>query len=242
VELGMRPLPPLGSMQARRDGPFSPLSLGPIIFLRGDSATLTGGSPNKISSWTDQSGNGNHAVQGTDASRPQYTASNANFNGQPTADFAGGQTLTVSMPGGYNAVTLFYAYRPITAIAGRPIVTQGLVARSFYAAGDAIISTGASGFDQLTFTAADQVNTKYYKACRFPFSTLSSSAPDSTRNGSAQTGTATSNTGTDTTLNALTWTIGSTVLASVAEFFVVPYLASAQQIADVYAYEVARYG
>jgi hypothetical protein len=239
MELGMmRPLP-MASIRARR-GAFNPITdLGAVIFLRGDQATTT---PTKVSSWTDQSGNGNHAVQGTDASRPNYTSSNANFNGQPTVDFNGGQSLTVAMPGGYNAVTVFYAYRPITAVSGRPMITQGLVARSFYAAGDAVISTGASGFDQLTFTSADVVNTKYYKACKFPFSTLSSAAPESTRNGSAQTGSATSNTGTDTTLNALTWTIGSTVLAAVAEFFVVPYLASAQQIADVYAYEVARYG
>jgi hypothetical protein len=225
-------------------GGFTPLSLpGLMLWLRADQGLITT-LPNagKVVSWADQSGQGHDFVQGSDAQRPAYNAANANFANQPTVDFAGGQTLTCSMPGGQVAITFLYCYRPVTAIASRPMITQGLVARSFYAAGDAIICSGAAGFDQVAFTSPDLVNTKYRKAGRFPFSTLTTVQPDAMQNAVAQGGTLTSNTGTNTTLNALTWTLGSTVLAAVSEIIACEGLLTDAQIQAVDAYQLARFG
>jgi len=216
---------------------FTPMLYSPIFWLR-DSYTL---AATKIASWTDLTGNGNHFVQGTDASRPTYNASNANLGNQPTADFAGAQTMTCSITGGYANVTVCYVYRPVTAIAARPMVTSGGVAGSLYAAGDAIALYGAAGFDQLNFTSADAVNTKYRKALRYPFGTVASSAPDSFRNDVAQGGTLSSNTATNGTLSTVTWTLGTTVLAAVGEIIAFPSLLTAEQVSNVNAYQLARF-
>lgn len=216
---------------------FTPLMYSPIFWLR-DSYTL---AATKIASWTDLSGNGNHFVQAVDASRPTYNAANTNLGNQPTADFAGGQTMTCSITGGYANVTVCYCYRPVTAIVARPMITSGGAAGSLYAAGDAIALYGAAGFDQLNFTSADLVNTKYRKALRFPFGTVATSAPDAFRDGAAQGGTMSSNTATNGTLSTVTWTLGTTVLAAVGEIIVFPSFLDASQIANVNAYQLARF-
>lgn len=53
------------------DTPLSILGSKLHTWYRSDVATVTGAG---VSSWTDQSGNANHAVQGTDANRPPLTA------------------------------------------------------------------------------------------------------------------------------------------------------------------------
>jgi len=66
--------------------PFLPTRLpGLVLWLRADlGITLNGGN---VSAWADQSGNGNHATQGTAANQPLYVSSG--INGRPTVRFDG---------------------------------------------------------------------------------------------------------------------------------------------------------
>ena len=79
---GWAPLPPNVSATA-----FNPGQLAPAMWLRADvGVTLNAGN---VSSWADQSGNGNNATQATPASQPLWVSSNASIRGKPTIRFAG---------------------------------------------------------------------------------------------------------------------------------------------------------
>jgi len=65
-----------------------------VLDLDADKDVTTVGG--KVSSWADQSGGGHDATQGTDANRPTYTASNANYGHAATVDFDGTQYLLIS--------------------------------------------------------------------------------------------------------------------------------------------------
>ena len=79
--------------------PFSPKSIsGLYLWLRADlGITIATG----VSSWADQSGNGdaNRTVtQGTGAAQPVYTASDAGFDSKPTVSSTGTQWLASGAP------------------------------------------------------------------------------------------------------------------------------------------------
>jgi hypothetical protein len=68
------------------EAPWSPLVLEPALWF--DAAQLTGLVDNDpVGSWTDASGNGRHAVQGTGAAKPTYKT--AALNGRPVVRFDG---------------------------------------------------------------------------------------------------------------------------------------------------------
>lgn len=63
---------------------------GLVAWYRSDlGITVTGAG---VSAWADQSGNGNHAVQGTDALRPPYVASGGG-NNRPYLNFGGAHAV-----------------------------------------------------------------------------------------------------------------------------------------------------
>jgi hypothetical protein len=64
--------------------PFVPEG-SPILWLKADSLSLTDSDP--VASWADQSGQGNNAVQNTEALRPVYIASDATLNNKPSVQF-----------------------------------------------------------------------------------------------------------------------------------------------------------
>ena len=75
-----------------------PVTNGLVIYL--DAGTITGvADGGAISTWSDISGLGNDATQGTSANRPVYDAANLLFNGFPTVHFDGSNDY-LSLPSG----------------------------------------------------------------------------------------------------------------------------------------------
>lgn len=73
--------------------PWTPASLSNLkSWHRADVVTHSGG---EVSSWTDQSGNGNHATQGLGARQPNTVSSW--LNDQPALYFDGGDVLNVAL-------------------------------------------------------------------------------------------------------------------------------------------------
>jgi hypothetical protein len=73
-------------------GLWAPASLSTVLWLRADS--LPANSTN-VTTWSDESGNGNHATQGAGGA-PTYTASWR--NGRPALAFNGSQWLDIASP------------------------------------------------------------------------------------------------------------------------------------------------
>jgi len=97
---------------SRRSGPnassntFLPTQLANLLlWTRGDLGITLNGS--NVSAWADQSGNGNHLVQGTALNQPLYVASDAAYGGKPSLTWDGSTssmhtTRTVTLgPGTY---------------------------------------------------------------------------------------------------------------------------------------------
>jgi hypothetical protein len=59
------------------------------LWLRADAGTSTTTNGQPVSSWNDQSGNGNHALQGTGVNQPLYIASEPLANNRPVLRFDG---------------------------------------------------------------------------------------------------------------------------------------------------------
>lgn len=92
-----------------------PVFTGTFIFLRGDQVTQSG----TVSSWTDQSGEGNHFTQSTAGERPTYVASDAAINNKPCVDFDGTDdsliniTLAISgsAPADFTSYTVLWVWK-----------------------------------------------------------------------------------------------------------------------------------
>lgn len=87
---------------------FSPTDIaGCQLWLKAD-AGITKDSSNYVSQWADQSGNGNHAVQGTVINQPLLV--NNEYNGNPTVRFNGSSSFIegVITPTPNERVTIFF--------------------------------------------------------------------------------------------------------------------------------------
>lgn len=81
-----------GAPSLRPPSRWTPTRLGSkVLWLRAGSLAS---DTTTISTWTDESGAGNHATQGTTAKRPTYNASWR--NGRPAVNFNGSQLLSVA--------------------------------------------------------------------------------------------------------------------------------------------------
>lgn len=67
--------------------PFNPLDYSPLLWVDARVGVIESGG--LVSSWEDQSGNGNNLTQVDGFSQPTYTLVNSDFNGMPTVDFNG---------------------------------------------------------------------------------------------------------------------------------------------------------
>lgn len=78
-------------------GPFLPDGLANLAgWWRSDQGiTIATG----VSQWNDISGAGNNLVQATGAQQPSYTASDSNYNGQPTLGFTAGSSTRMAAAG-----------------------------------------------------------------------------------------------------------------------------------------------
>src|SRR5690606_35019884 len=65
------------------------------VWLRADVGITLAGS-NKVSQWNDQSGNGNHAVQGSSSRRPVFVS--GTLNGKPVVQFESWENHYLQVP------------------------------------------------------------------------------------------------------------------------------------------------
>jgi hypothetical protein len=98
--------------------PFGPAHIGGLmLWLKADDGITLNG-PN-VSSWADQSGSGNNAVQNTGGNQPLYVANG--LNGEPIVRFNGSSSF-MELPSGlldnYSALTFFIVCKPILDING----------------------------------------------------------------------------------------------------------------------------
>lgn len=100
---------PLASLARRRVAPFSPLSLSPELWLKANALALSDGAA--VASWTDSSGNNNHATQGTSGTRPTFKT--AIVNGLPVVRYAGSTKNLVLTTALADVRTAFLVFSPV---------------------------------------------------------------------------------------------------------------------------------
>jgi hypothetical protein len=112
-------------------GPFSPLSLSPILWLDGNDAgtmfdATSGGSPSAMDAvvkrWADKSGNGNNAIQGTSGKEPLRKSTGLQFDG--TNDGLQISSITLASRFSLFAVGTFTTAKPL-------FIEQGTNASAF---------------------------------------------------------------------------------------------------------------
>lgn len=98
---------------------FSPIDLSPLIWIDANvGITESGGS---VSSWVDQSGNGNSFTQGVGSQQPLYQATG--LGGLPTVYFDGtDEMLTGTLSSTLYATTIYIVFQEISATASGPSI------------------------------------------------------------------------------------------------------------------------
>lgn len=107
--------------------PFSPLDLSPVLWLDASDTSSIVESGGAVSQWTDKSGNGNHATQGTGALQP--TTNSRTLNSLNTIDFTA-EVLELpsalhSVSAGANTMFVVFEYDGLTTVSSR--VVQGTI-------------------------------------------------------------------------------------------------------------------
>lgn len=112
---------------ARRGGGGRPATAAPFLpsdivgqefWYRGDDTVDVGGV---VQTWTDKSGNGRHATQGTAAARPTPVTR----AGQRALSFDGGDQLVATFAGALTQPTTIYLVWEVTAIMGVQVLLDG---------------------------------------------------------------------------------------------------------------------
>ncbi len=222
---------------------FTPASLpGLILWLRADLGITLAGA--KVSAWADQSGNGADFAQGVDADRLIYTASDADFLGQPSLSgtaIAAGLTRA-NFAQGLGVVTLgvYTRFSANTA----PCIVHGDNAQSASIANnitglfDANRLNGGLNTRRLSGAA---LNTNYSRIGVIPCSTAAADDPTLYTNGVAG-GTVAASTATDAVIPANTWRVGFRLEGKIAEVFAYNRALTAAEALQLHTYMLARYG
>lgn len=127
------------------------------LWLKADALTLSNADP--VSSWTDSSGQGNHAAQATSTRRPLYTASA--LNGLPGVTFDGtDDVLETACPVGGAAQTLFVVMKPTKSTHGR-VFGGGMNAWGMTTDDQAHVGTAQVGFDYSAVSTAAYSTSAY---------------------------------------------------------------------------------
>lgn len=225
---------------------FSPASLsGLILWLRSDMGITLAGS--KVSAWADQSGNGNHFTQGTDAWRPIYTASNANLGNKPSLDFSAttiGLQLTNFAVGLTNISSSVFYRKTIAAGAPRVFGPPTASGGSF----NLICNSGANSFDaalinvgpNITRVSPDNINTNYSRTAVLNIGSAATVDGIVYTNGIAG-GTIASDTANNGAIPATTWNIGYIFDGSIVEVIAYNRLLTASEALQLANYQIARY-
>lgn len=224
--------------------PFTPASLsGLILWLRADMGITLAGA--KVSAWADQSGSANDFAQGTDADRLTYTASDADFLGQPslagTAVAAG--LARFGFAAGLSTVT-YGAYVRQTAGTG-----VCLLIGSFATACPSIKNNGVGLFDadlvnggvNIRRQSGTLLNVNYSRIGVIPCATAATEDPTIYSNG-VSVGTIASSTAIDSAIPSAAMRVGYHLEGKIAEVFAYSRAITAAEALQLHTYMFARYG
>ncbi len=229
------------------------------VWLRGDTVTLDGS--NNVSSWTDKTGNGNHATQSTAGQRP--TGTTATIGGQAALGFTAANSNNLVIP--YAAalqptnVSVFAVWRWNDSAHGNPFkAIMAHQSTSGWADGYALVNGPAGTDGQIEFFA--DLYSTYYAGNTYANTTARASVGvydganvslfvDGASVGSptALTGSITYSNNCQTVFGAYT-TAGGTgavtgfVSADIAEIAIYGRGLNSTELGQLHTYAAARYG
>lgn len=223
--------------------PFTPASLsGLILWLRADMGITLAGA--KVSAWADQSGNANDFAQGVDADRLTYTASDADFLGQPSlsgTSIAAGLTRS-NFAQGEGIVSLgVYARFSANTVACLLHADNGQRAAINNNVTGLFDVTRLNGGLNTRRLAGAALNTNYSRIGVVPCSTASTDDPTLYTNGVAG-GVVASSTATDAVIPANTWRVGFRLEGKIAEVFAYNRALTAAEALQLHTYMLGRFG
>jgi hypothetical protein len=101
--------------------PFTPTSIaGLLLWLKADALSLNNNDP--VTTWTDNSGNGNDAAQSTGVQKPLFKTSQ--INSKPAIEFDGSNdNLALTSVIGQANVTVFLVMKP-AGVSNRTVITE----------------------------------------------------------------------------------------------------------------------
>lgn len=228
------------AVQITKNTLFSPLYLpGLRAWFRSDLGITLNGA--KVSAWADQSGNGNHATQGTAAKQPTYNASDAAYNGLPSLSFLNA-SATVLVTGAVTTgqpatVAIVGQATKISANGGFTDAGSGSGYLAVYATSTnsfASMISNATGFNSTTDISAQHVVAGAFNGASSKLFVDNSQIPVATGTCGSAAATTLAIGGNGLGVNPLT--------GKVAELVVVNRILSPGEMTLLFAYYGARYG
>jgi hypothetical protein len=165
--------------------PFSPTDIAGLRIFYDPRSGITKDGSDRVSNWADQSGNGNDAVQATDANKFVFTASQFGSNPGLVATAANSQRMTLtSAITGLTAFTAVVVLKPATDVIMQPMgyVSGGIFSTPH--SGNGYISEAFDGANYADFNDTISTGTAYAWIIK---SGANPAAAVATRNGSALT-------------------------------------------------------
>lgn len=146
---------------------FTPKSIsGLLLWLRADLGTNTTTNGVAVTTWNDQSGNGNNGSQGTAANQPTYVTNSQ--NGQPGIHFDGSNDFIAGSLGGNPTCEPFSIYAVSKMTAGQANQQGGIV--------DCALAAGATNAGDLLLQNSTNRSYRYRSASDLQYALSSTSA------------------------------------------------------------------
>lgn len=219
----MRPLPPLGSMQARR-ATWDPSQIVASLLAAYGPSFTDDGAGDECSSWHETVAAKHATASGT--ARPTIIYSASGY-GKDVLDFDGSSDYLFTSPstitGGVNTLTLAWIGHADSVSGVRKIVETGTGGAGSFAmflenAKLSVYAGGAAGQDYVAGNTTISTTTRYLFVVEIPFSDFTSAGAGASNikmwvSNSLQTHTIVGENATNTTMGTKTWIIGRWISA-----------------------------